>query len=344
MEEKRGKAAGGRIKGNKPRQKSRMMLVGGRQTGASPDVQEFYAGLFGRLTNEVKHTGSLTRYVGFEGCPAGGTPVRFLGIEVEKIEDIPEGMTAWDLNGDTWTVWEAGSGRKTAVWREKITRRWVGGGPSRRARPIGEFSAGVPLEWSGGGVPGRCDFRVTANAYVRSGAKGCDDDVHLVDYDPSWPGLFTETARWIRDRLGLDPSLRVEHYGSTAIPGMPAKPVIDVLVEIPSFEEAGKLAVPLLNGTTWEYWWYWDRMHMIFIKRKEFMGQRTHHIHMAPGGHELWRGLAFRDYLRSNPGEASRYAALKRELASKYRKDRESYTTAKGAFVREVTEKALRSS
>jgi len=62
---------------------------------------------------------------------------------------------------------------------------------------------------------------------------------------------------------------------------------------------------------------------------------------MAPAGHEIWNGLAFRDYLRSHPEDAARYVALKRELAGRHRTDRERYTEAKGAFVREMTEKAL---
>jgi GrpB-like predicted nucleotidyltransferase (UPF0157 family) len=166
-----------------------------------------------------------------------------------------------------------------------------------------------------------------------------NDDVELVDYDPSWPQQFTEFATWLCDLLGVDVALRIEHYGSTAIPGIPAKPIIDVLVEIPSFAEAKRVTIPRLNSERWEYWWYSD--HMTFIRRERLMGRRTHHVHMAPRGHRLWEGLAFRDYLISHPQEVSRYAALKRELAENYRQDRERYTQAKTEFVREITSKAL---
>ena len=70
------------------------------------------------------------------------------------------------------------------------------------------------------------------------------------------------------------------------------------------------------------------------------MGQRTHRVHMAPQGHEIWKGLVFRDTLRSHSEEASRYAALKQELAAGYREDRERYTQAKTEFVRKVTSRA----
>jgi len=69
------------------------------------------------------------------------------------------------------------------------------------------------------------------------------------------------------------------------------------------------------------------------------MGIRTHHVHMAPRGHTLWEGISFRDYLRRHPGEAARYAALKRDLAARHAHDRERYTQAKTQFVREVMAK-----
>jgi GrpB-like predicted nucleotidyltransferase (UPF0157 family) len=76
--------------------------------------------------------------------------------------------------------------------------------------------------------------------------------------------------------------------------------------------------------------------------RKELMGPRTHHIHAGPARHRLWEGIAFRDYLRTHPDEASRYAALKHDLAEHLTTDREAYTNNKESFVREITAKALR--
>jgi GrpB-like predicted nucleotidyltransferase (UPF0157 family) len=181
---------------------------------------------------------------------------------------------------------------------------------------------------------------ISANAYVQPGAPEADgDEVALIDPDPTWSSQFQEMASWLRRRLGPEVAQRIEHYGSTAIPGMSAKPVIDILVEVPSFDVAKRHVVPALNDPQWEYWWYSD--HMIFIRRERPMGPRTHHLHLAPRGHRLWEGLAFRDYLRVHPEAAARYAALKRELAQSYRDDREAYTQAKTAFVRQVTAEAL---
>ena len=81
---------------------------------------------------------------------------------------------------------------------------------------------------------------------------------------------------------------------------------------------------------------------MCFIVRDEVTGIRTYHIHLAPAGHRIWEGLAFRDYMRTHSGDAARYVALKLDLAKCYQKDREGYTDAKEAFVREITDMALR--
>jgi GrpB-like predicted nucleotidyltransferase (UPF0157 family) len=335
----------GGVDGMRSRQQTQsMLLVGGQRVlaaeGDSEELLRFYGGLFARLAKEVRHTGDLTRYVGYQSAVGGEYHLHFFGIEVERIEDIPAGMVAWDLRGDTWTVWQAGGGRDVLVAEERVAWLWCERSPA--GRWTGEFAARLPISVEGGGTAGRREVWVSANAPVGVGleADGSGDAVYLVDDDPSWPQQYREFARWLVGCLGADVALRVEHYGSTAIPGIPAKPIIDVLVEIPSFARAKQRAVPRLDGPEWEYWWYAG--HMTFIKRRGFMGPRTHHVHMAPRGHRLWEGIAFRDYLRSHPDEAARYAALKRELAAAYRADRERYTQAKTAFVQEVLAKALK--
>ncbi len=82
---------------------------------------------------------------------------------------------------------------------------------------------------------------------------------------------------------------------------------------------------------------------MTFVKRDSFQGRRTYHIHMAPKGHELWDAIIFRDYLRTHPIEASRYAELKYGLAAVHENDRERYTLAKTDFVEETLGKARHS-
>lgn len=311
-----------------------MKLVGAMLlNGGNWDLDAF-GGLFGRLREEVKHTGSLVRHIRYEGVKDGNVHVRFFGVEVDRIENIPQGMVAWDLCDGHLSILQSVDGVDSVIWQGSLKWQWLDRPSS--GRETGEFRGACPLSAE---TQDELEFRVTGHAYMSREKNGPDDDVCLVDYDPSWPAQFDEEAEYLRGQLG-DLALRIEHYGSTSIPGMPAKPVIDMLVEIPSFSTARERVIPLFNRLECEYWAWND--HMIFIKRKEFMGARTHHIHMAPEGHDLWKGLAFRDYLRTHPEDASRYAELKRELAASHRTDRERYTEAKGAFVQEVTSRALR--
>jgi GrpB-like predicted nucleotidyltransferase (UPF0157 family) len=314
-----------------------MQIIGGQQVivldSDSENLIKFYRSLFDRLTKEVKNTGNLTRYVGYQSTIDGKDYLCFFGIEVDSIEDIPEGMVAWDISDNVRTIWASKDGCDVITSQEKIGWQWIDKSPPSGGRCTGEFSL---LERTSG----YHNFRLSANAYVELQKKDVSsDEVYLVDYDPSWPQQFDEIAGWLRDGLGPDIALRVEHYGSTAIAGMPAKSIIDVLVEIPSFSKAKPQAIPLLNRQEWEYWWYSD--HMIFIKRDKLMGWRTHHIHMVPQGHKLWEGLTFRDYLRNHNEDALCYAALKQDLAETYRDDREQYTQAKTMFVKEILSKAL---
>ena len=324
----------------------RIQIVGGQRVIASNGYLEnlipFYRNLFDRMTNEVKNTGDLTRYIAYQSIINENDRLCFLGIEVDSIENIPEGMVAWDLSNNTWTVWQTRKGQDVIISQKGITWQWmdISSSDNGKNRCTGEFTVSSSPELVAGQNPQYHDFLISANAYVELQEKDANnDEVHLVDYDPSWPQQFDEAKSWLREHLAPEIALRIEHYGSTAIPGMSAKPIIDVLVEIPSYSEARQHVIPLLNSEKWEYWWYSD--HMIFIKREKLMGHRTHHIHMAPRGHKLWEGLAFRDYLRIHEEDALHYAALKQKLAVSYCRDRERYTEAKTMFVKTITSKAL---
>ena len=168
------------------------------------------------------------------------------------------------------------------------------------------------------------------------------DAVVIADYDPCWPQWFEQESANLQTILPKDLVLRIEHVGSTAIPGMAAKPVIDMLVEISSFDCAKAIAIPRLQERGYEYIWRSDRPpgHMMFIKRASPNGPRTHHLHMAPVEHKLWERVYFRDYLRTAPEEAHRYAQLKRDLVNRFPTDREAYTNGKSAYVKLITAKA----
>ena len=165
------------------------------------------------------------------------------------------------------------------------------------------------------------------------------DRVVIVEYAPRWSELFAQEAKNLRDLFGSKLLSRIEHIGSTSIVGMPAKPIIDMLIAILSFDRAKQEIVPKLVDKGYVYLWRSDRPpgHMMFIKGLPPQYPRTHHLHFAPQGHKLWERLYFRDYLRNHPDEANKYAQLKRELAAKFSTDREAYTNGKSDYVSKIT-------
>jgi GrpB-like predicted nucleotidyltransferase (UPF0157 family) len=137
------------------------------------------------------------------------------------------------------------------------------------------------------------------------------------------------------------------HCGSTAVPGLPAKPIIDMLVEVTDLDETRRVIAPLLEGQGYDYFWRptagddTPPFYAWFIKRGRD-GARTHHIHMVEAGFEHWDRLLFRDYLREHPETAQEYAALKLSLSERYRNDRVAYTRAKADFIGCITMLAKR--
>ncbi|MEI9998073.1 MAG: GrpB family protein [Verrucomicrobiota bacterium] len=172
------------------------------------------------------------------------------------------------------------------------------------------------------------------------------DEILIADYDPRWPGLFAEEDRLIRAILGRDLVAEVHHIGSTAVPGLAAKPIIDLLVVTPSLEEAKRHGVALLEVQGYSYWRDNPAPHrLFFVKGLPPRGPRTHHVHMVEadsphGSSEVQDRLLFRDYLRIHPAEAQRYLALKHALAGKFPDDREAYTSGKDDYVAAVLAKA----
>ncbi len=158
--------------------------------------------------------------------------------------------------------------------------------------------------------------------------------VYVVPYDRSWPALFETERTLLANALG--PWLRgpIEHVGSTAVTGMPAKPVIDIMAGVESLE-ASHGALDVVAELGYQYAPYRsDVMHWFC---KPSFAARTHHLHLVPFRSLLWdERLRFRDCLRSNSAVAQEYAGLKYHLAEIYRLDREAYTDAKGAFIARV--------
>ena len=134
--------------------------------------------------------------------------------------------------------------------------------------------------------------------------------------------------------------LRVEHIGSTAVPGLSAKPVLD-LMGVVSSTEAGGALVPALTGLGYEARPDPDVPDRLFLRKRSPRGVRTHHLSLVTAGSRFHRlHLAFRDHLRSHPEEVAAYAALKTALAKAHAHDREAYTSGKTDFIRAALARA----
>ena len=167
------------------------------------------------------------------------------------------------------------------------------------------------------------------------------DEVVIVEYNPNWVLLFEQEATRIREVLDENLVTRIEHFGSTAVPGLAAKPIIDLLVGVRSLVEAKQVAVLQLETLGYAYWFdNPDPQRMFFVKGLPPNSPRTHHIHMIEPDSLLWERLLFRDYLRKHPDEAARYAQLKRHLAQHLSANREAYTSGKTEYVKSVMQKA----
>ena len=158
--------------------------------------------------------------------------------------------------------------------------------------------------------------------------------VVIEPYDPAWPERFeAERAALVRV---LEPWLvgPIEHVGSTAVPGLAAKPILDIMAGVRDLPSS-KPAIEAVRPLRYDYFPYKaDLMHWLC---KPSDVERTHHLHLVPFGSRLWREpLAFRDRLRSHAPTREAYLELKLRLAVEYRDDREAYTEAKWPFVEAV--------
>jgi len=165
------------------------------------------------------------------------------------------------------------------------------------------------------------------------------EPIIVVEYDPRWPAIFRSIRRKLATCLGELP-VAIEHVGSTSIPNLAAKPVIDIDVVVRTQRDV-RTAIRRLSKIG-----YVHRGDLGVKGREAFYppaGSPSQHLYVCPeGGRELGRHLVFRDYLRSQPSKAEEYASLKRSLAKKYRNDREGYTEAKSEFVERALVEAER--
>jgi len=166
-----------------------------------------------------------------------------------------------------------------------------------------------------------------------------DRAIRIVEHHPAWPSLADAEMRRIADALG-EVAVRVDHVGSTAVPGLAAKPIIDLQLSVTAIDRVEIYREPL------------ERLGYLFVPDPESPDvhlfakpaerPRTHHLHVCESGsgHER-RHLAVRDFLRANPSEAAEYEALKRRLAAEHPEDRLAYIDAKEAFMAALEARAL---
>lgn len=163
--------------------------------------------------------------------------------------------------------------------------------------------------------------------------------VQLVPYDPEWAKLFEEEREAIQKVLG-DRAVDVEHIGSTAIPGMLAKPILDLQVAVGSLDdyeqytpELEKLGYQFMRDNRDEL------EHILYIKGPE--EKRTHYLKLTTMDTDFWKEhILFRDYLISDPDWAEQYKELKQKLLEKHGSERENYTKEKENFIKETLDLA----
>jgi GrpB-like predicted nucleotidyltransferase (UPF0157 family)/uncharacterized protein YqeY len=169
-------------------------------------------------------------------------------------------------------------------------------------------------------------------------ADPADEPIRLAPYAVDWPARFEREAEVIRAAIGAWITGGVHHIGSTAVPGLTAKPIIDIQVGVADLA-ASRPCIPVLAGLQYQYAPYrTEEMHWFC---KPHPSRRTHHLHLVPTGSQRFLDtLAFRDHLREHPEAAAEYAALKRDLAARFEHDREAYTDGKAELVARLTRAA----
>lgn len=166
--------------------------------------------------------------------------------------------------------------------------------------------------------------------------------VELVDHDPNWKLLYKEQENLILSTIDQGLLKRVEHFGSTSIPGIKAKPYIDMIIEIEKELLFDERLIEQFKPIGFQYFKVPERddidAYMSFGKGYYNDGTKAQifHIHMCPADNFMWSQVAFRDYLIANPDRANAYEKLKLALASKFSNDRGAYVLGKTEFVMET--------
>ncbi|MBP9777840.1 MAG: GNAT family N-acetyltransferase [Rickettsiaceae bacterium] len=170
-----------------------------------------------------------------------------------------------------------------------------------------------------------------------------NDSIELVPYNQLWSEMAKTEIKKLYEILPNKYILDIQHIGSTAIPGIISKPIIDLQIAVDSLDDIKQIAIDKLKELDYVYWDdNPDKERMFFVKGMPPFGEkRTHHIHIFESSSKHWQNkIIFRDYLLTHTESAHEYEKLKIKLARKYLYDREQYTEAKTTFVNAVLKNA----
>ncbi len=161
-------------------------------------------------------------------------------------------------------------------------------------------------------------------------------EIIIAEYDPGWPKAFRRERARILKTLG-DAIVSVEHIGSTAVPGLAAKPIIDIMVGVRELS-VGERQAGSLEAQGYVYCGEAGLPGRLFFRKGN---PRSHHVHIVQHEGSVWEPtIFFRDYLRQHPEAAAEYANVKRELAARFRTDIPGYGAAKEPFVERMLAEA----
>ncbi|KFC64418.1 dephospho-CoA kinase/protein folding accessory domain-containing protein [Devosia sp. LC5] len=158
--------------------------------------------------------------------------------------------------------------------------------------------------------------------------------VELVPYSDDWPRAFNAIAPTIAACFD-PPPLRLDHIGSSAVPGLPAKPILDIIVLVADMEKMDP-ALVALERAGFEFRPEVSNAHRMFLRKLGPAGHRTHHLHIHDSADEVRRHVMFRDCLRNDATTRAAYLAHKEDLATRFREDRGAYSRGKSDFIDEV--------
>ncbi|MEH1825871.1 MAG: GrpB family protein [Nostoc sp.] len=164
--------------------------------------------------------------------------------------------------------------------------------------------------------------------------------IEVVPHDSTWRSKFDHESKRVALILGEN-LVAIHHIGSTAIPHIYAKPIIDLLVEVENIAKLDDCSLGM-EALDYEVMGEFGIPGRRFFRKNNIIGTRTHHIHIFTAkSSEVKRHLAFRDYMNAHPKDAQKYSELKRELAKQYPNDIIGYMDGKDEFIKEIQSKAL---